>query len=304
MKPQVTLVSYTHDPIGTIYRVWEASKSNRPYVEIEIEAAQKGKQVFEVFQKVIDSQIPVAENLNFVFLLENVSISFREQMVRHRIGVKVGPRLGADLAPDLESSTWWSQSMRILDMGKFADEGHYRLPEGLDAQKKEEFHVAMRVAQDQYNRLVKAGVPMEEAREVIPLAATHRITWGLNLSALQHIIGKRGCQILQLGLWEPIIRGIVEELANKVHPYFRNLINPPCIKDDKFIGCCFKLDNERRVAGLDNLPPCTLYVGKEHHEKGSRQAVSEKNVEAFNKAGKSYGALWGRNPMTGERNAA
>lgn len=301
--PKVTLVSWTQDPIGTVYRIWEASKSNRPFSAIEedvIEAEadpETGLEVFEVFRKVIDQDIPVAENLNFVFLLENVSISFREQMVRHRIGTKVGPRLGADLAPDLADSTWWSQSMRILNMSKFADERAYRMPDGLSEEQQHDFHAAMKIAQGQYIRLIEAGVPMEEAREVIPLAATHRITWGLNLAALKHIVGKRGCQILQAGLWFPIIQGMVEELATKIDPYFRNLINPPCVKGDKFVGCCYLLDNERRVQGLDSLPPCTLYAGKEMHGA----PVSLTKNKAFQKAAEIYGKLWGRDPFTGER---
>jgi len=298
--PKVTLLSWTINPIETIYEIWEASKTNRPFKEIQHEAVSNSyiEKKMEVFRKVIDSKIPVAENLDFVFLLENVSISFREQMVRHRIGVKVGPRLGCDIVPDIPDSTWWSQSMRILDMGKFADEGKYRTPEGLTVDQKEKFHVSMRIAQDAYNRLVDAGVPMEEAREIIPLGATHRITWKLNLASLQHIIGKRGCQILQLGLWEPIIRGMVDELAEKVHPYFRALICPPCMKGEKFTGCLFKLDNERRVSGEDKLPPCTLYMQKEH--SAWEIGRCEHEWPAIEGIAKRYKALWGRNPWSGQ----
>ncbi len=317
MEPKVTLISHTKDPIGTIFTLWEASKSNRPMEQIEatLREAKRDPEtdeaVMDVFRKVIDSGIPVAENLNFVFLLENVSISFREQMVRHRIGVKVGDRLGVDMVPGLHDSTWWSQSMRILDMGRFYDDQAYRLPEAIKSKRcttdngdyvpaEQVYRHAMATAATAYQLLVEAGVPMEEAREVIPLAVTHRISWGLNLAALQHIIGKRGCQILQLGLWEPIIRGMVEELATKVHPYFRNLIAPPCIKGDKFVGCCFKFDNERRVKGEDNLPPCTLYIGKEESGGLTVGDWGRKDPRFF-QAGKDYGALWGRDPYTGTR---
>jgi hypothetical protein len=300
--PRITLLSWTKNPIETIYQIWEASKSNRPIEEILKESApiqnvNDERRVMEVFQKVIDSKIPVAENLDFVFLLENVSISFREQMVRHRIGAKVGPRLGCDIAPDLADSTWWSQSMRILDMGKFADEGRYRVPEGLTQEQGEQFMVAMKVSQDCYNRLVEAGVSSEEAREVIPLGATHRITWKLNLAALQHIIGKRGCQILQLGLWEPVIRGMVDELATKVHPYFRQLICPPCMKGDTFKGCLFKLDNERRDNGIDNMTPCTLWLGAEEHRF---MTDAQEKWPKFDVLCERYGSLWQRNAWTGK----
>lgn len=300
MQPKVTLISHTDDPIGTIYKLWEASRGNRSLEEIEEDLLEKNSpKVFEIFQKVVDSGIPVAENIQFVFMLEHVSISFREQMVRHRVGAKVGEHLGVDIIPDLGDSTWWSQSMRILDMGEFAEQGRFRVPKFPTKDAEVIYRQAMGRAAMAYRQLVSAGMPMEEAREVIPLAATHRISWGLNLAALQHVIGKRGCQILQLGLWEPIIRGMVEELATKVHPYFRNLINPPCIKGNKFVGCCFKLDNERRVSGEDSLPPCTLYVGKEL--AGSLNNVPTGQLPAFDKAASDYRNLWQRNPFNGER---
>lgn len=296
MPPKVTLVSWTQDPIGTIYKLWEASKSNRPYREIEKELAEADNNpaietVRSIFEKVVDSKIPVAENIDFIFLLENVSISFREQMVRHRIGVKVGDRIGVDIVPDLADSTWWSQSMRILDMGDFAANGRFHQPEGISELAAKRFRTAMRAAEDGYNDLLELGVSMEKAREVIPLAATHRISWKLNLSALQHIVGKRGCWILQGDLWEPVIRGMVEELATKVDPYFRTLIAPPCVKNGKFVSCSFKLDNERRVSGEDSIPPCALYL---KGEKKTWEVPSPGAIGRFDEMVVRYESLWGK----------
>lgn len=299
-EAKVTLLSWTEHPVETIYTAWEASRHNRPVrtpaaLATDIRAEREGNWVHEgpplgaevegVFQKVIESKIPVAEMVDFVFLLENVSIAFREQMVRHRIGVKVGERLGTDIVPDLADSTWWSQSMRILDMGQFASEGAYEIPEGVDLRKVEDpvsqqfnltarqaYREFMMHAQLLYKALADAGVPLEEARLVIPLAATHRIVWKLNLAALQHIIGKRGCWILQLGFWGPVIKGMVNELATRVHPGFRSLINPPCIRGDRFHECLFKHDNERRIDGEDEIPPCPLYLN--HHKDEALRAVA------------------------------
>lgn len=299
MKPKVTLLSRTQKIVATIYAIWQASKDNEPIQNIE-DINENEPKVFRIFEKVIDSKIPVAENISFTFLLENISISLREQLVRHRIGVKVDGRIGTDMVPDLADSTFWSQSMRILDMGHFADEGRFHLPASIAKceRRTAAFEKAMAHAQEAYRELVGDGVPLEDARDVIPLAATHRITWTLNLSALQHILGKRGCWILQLGLWEPIIRGMVDELATKVHPYFRNLINPPCIKGDKFHECVFKLDNERRVDGQDKLPPCSLYM---HNHTDEVTMVPPDQVDAYAAKAAQYMELWDRNPLTGNR---
>src|SRR5688572_21105392 len=132
MEPKVTLIDFPRYPIETIYSIWQASKSLDPLMEpleIRNKAANDpefNKDVMNKFFTIIRSKIPVLENLNFTFILENVSISFREQMVRHRIGIKVGDMVGVDIVPDLHMSSWWSQTMRVMDVGNFAEEKRYR----------------------------------------------------------------------------------------------------------------------------------------------------------------------------------
>jgi len=338
MKPTVRLISHTQYPLETLYLLWEASRHNRNIGTAQAVAnarqADAGfdKQVRDLFSQIINAGIPVAENVSFSFLLENVSIALREQLVRHRIGVHVGPRIGCDIVPDLADSTFWSQSMRILDMGRFADDKGYDTPDTIDgricepkwmsqekAPARAIYEQHMAASQDAYTRLVKAGVPMEDARNVIPLGATHRISWTLNLAALKHIVGKRGCWILQLGVWEPIIKGMIEALATEIDPIFRDLIAPPCIKGGKFAGCCFMLDNGRRVAGEDEIPPCSLYLN--HHADdalrvnretpGSTwkprpdgpgfECADETKTDRYDSMKRQYATLWGRNAETGEK---
>lgn len=380
MKPTVTLLSHTIRPLETLYACWEASRHNRPIEtpnEIFSKACSTGDEsellkARELFSQIMDAGIPVAENVSFTFLLEGISIALREQMVRHRIGVHFGDRLGVDIVPDLADSTWWAQSMRILPMERFASEEAYDIPESIrdrpctclfgrrwgirtvngrwwtgnsfhhiayhaqtwgSLQEAAE-HVAsnrkyldnaaisasvgdpryhaielppsevrdrvlrhcqcnrkitvrgepmtlekfyreqMGWIQSAYNRLVEAGVPLEDARNLIPLAATSRTTWTTNLAALKHILGKRGCWILQLGVWEPIIRGMVEELANKIDPIFRTLISPPCVNKGKYTGCKFELDNSRRIQGEDEIPPCRLFISQQPEHAQRHAAAS------------------------------
>ena len=307
METKVTLIDWPRWPIETVYFLWEAARNNEPLNwtpqslhEDIVSGVRSDRVVRETFEKIIDSSIPIAENLNFTFLLEGVSISFREQMVRHKIGVKVGERLGVDMFPDIHDSTWWVQSMRVLDMGKFADTEAYRIPDSIKFGGPEVWHnynVAMASAQETYKKLLAAGVPIEDAREVIPLGAQHRLSWTLNLSALIHITKKRSCVIPQIGTWGPVIEGMIEELATKVDPYFRNLVTPPCMKGDKFMGCIYKLDNERRVSREDPLQPCSLYM---HHEKIDPETV-KMDQEKQNEIEEKYRKFWGRDTRTGRR---
>jgi thymidylate synthase ThyX len=314
--PKVTLLTHTRLPLETVYSVWQASKNEDALMTPE-EVLEKVEpsQVEKLFKAVIAQKIPVGEHVDFVFMLENVSVSWREQAVRHRIGAKVGDdRIGVDIIPELAESSFWSQSMRIQHMGNFAANGKYRVPETIKAAGphiRQLFHKAMREIEYAYNYLVDYGIPMEDARELIPLGAQHRISWRLNIGALQHIVGKRGCWILQLGIWGPIIMGMIEELAQKVHPIFRDLVKPPCIgDDDEFKACIYMEECRRRIDENDQLPPCPLHFFK--HEIGvdpidESAAIDKANeaklfmrVDMFARA-QAYMKFWGRNPYTGKK---
>jgi len=214
-QPKVTLMTWTMNPLETVYAVWMASKTEDELVSpFDVKTSVPQDEVEKLFRAVIAQRIPIGEHVDFVFMLENVSVSWREQAVRHRIGTLPSPeRIGADIVmvdriPDLPDSSWWSQSMRIQDMSHFAQTGMYRLPDTVVKAGKEAellFKDTMNDIERAYAALVKAGVPMEDARELIPLGAQHRISWRLNIGSLQHIVGKRGCWILQLGIWGQVI---------------------------------------------------------------------------------------------------
>ncbi len=323
---QVTLLSKTENMFMTIWNVWNASRSNDEifeFITLAYCSIERRKEIKDLFFRIMEEDIPIAEMVDFVFLLEDIPISLREQLVRHRIGVKVDDRVGIDHVPDLADSSFWSQSMRVLDMSEFkyfipesigdmtptTETGRYKIPAAV-------YNRAMLDASNAYINLIEAGIPKEDARNVIPLGATHRIVWKLNLSALGHILSKRGCWILQLGLWRPIIEGIMSELA-EIDKRFRVLVCPPCIKKEKFTECKFCENNNARIKGdVDKLPPCPLYLHYYEVEAAelalttqtiwnygdaSKFTTSYQDVETLMKTMRTdYQKLWGRNVNTGE----
>lgn len=341
-RPSATLISHVENPIETIYCLWKASRTTGPVpspAQIKQDMAESEscqQEVLQTFANVIDNEIPVAENLDFVFVLENIPISLREQMVRHRIGHKFGENFGVDIIPGDVNSSWWSQTTRILDMGTFAADENYFTPDSmddrivkyyLDGDKSEEalakvtakklYDLFMRSCQDTYNAFVEAGISREDARQIIPMAATSRISWRLNYSALKHIVRRRTCWMVQLGMWQHIVSDMVNELSTKIHPVFRNLAQPPCIKQDKFAACPFIADNLGRVAGTDPEPPCPMFL--HHHgdivdqtlpvnkrvyqisKSGTWDCEDAAQRARFQKFQASYSKLWGRNAWTGVR---
>jgi thymidylate synthase ThyX len=279
--------------------------------------------------QILDEDIPCTENLNFVFAFENMPISLREQMVRHRIGVQVGNRIGIDIVPDLAESTWWSQTMRMLPMDAFFTEGRFVLPDSLKGKTVEAMNIAdpgeepvyligniefvtkdipaveiyltlLNHIELVYNKLIEAGVPMEDARQIIPIGATHGITWTLNLKAMAHILGKRACWVAQANLWEGVIAGMVDAMCEHVHPIFRKLILPPCFKKGKYNACPYFQISRERVQGRDHMPPCPLYVY--HQTPDAVEAFEQSEAETGQKATWQPPNL-DEGPMTGPESA-
>lgn len=281
---KVRLLTNTKKMAENLWLIWQLSRSPKP-----IEALlpnYDAKKVEKFFARIINEEIPLAEMIDFIFLLEDIPISLREQLVRHRVGVKVAGQHYVDAVFDFADSSFWSQSMRVLDMSKFATEEKYFVPESIKENIPVVSHQKVPLALYQeamltcgrvYATLVDAGIPREDARNVIPLGATHRIVWKLNLSALKHIVGKRSCWILQLGLWKPIIQGMIDELCRETS-IFRQLASPPCMKDDVFLGCKFRENNKSRIVGdVDRLPPCSLYLHY-HYEEAKKTAKPAETV--------------------------
>lgn len=312
METKVELVSYTQHPIETLYKMWKESKDPTVHVEVDDLIARAktddklAKDMYDTFSVLMKTEVAVIQNLHFTFKLSNISVALREQLVRHRIGVKLDDRVGVDYVPDLPDDGIWSQSMRVLSMGEFYKNGAYDIPKTIVNAGEEALNTydqAMHFAEAAYNKLVAAGVPREDARMVIPLSAQHDIFWTLSMGALCHILHKRGCWIPQLGLWEPIIIGMVEELSKKISPVFRTLTQPPCVQNGKFTACHFPGEVRMRRTHEDTLPPCPLAYNAQEikdwsNNVGTMHPVCEHDRNLFEHMKQNYSKLWGYANLT------
>ena len=298
METKVELISHTANPLETLYKIWMENRD--PNVHIDMNGPFVKDDVERIFKALIASDISVIQNIHFTFKITNMSIALREQLVRHRIGVNLDGRIGADYIPDLTDDGIWIQSMRVLDMGKFYDNNAYELPDSIlkNEQAVALYKECLRFAQKTYATLCEYGVPREDARLVVPLACQHDMFWTLNLGALCHILRKRGCWIPQYGLWRPIIVGIVDELATKIHPVFRTLTQPPCVNNGKFNKCHFPEDIARRLDHSDPLPPCPLACHGDElvnwsNNVGTVNVVTDADKALFTDMQNNFSKMWG-----------
>lgn len=285
----VKLVSYTAHPIEALYIAWKQSRTEEELPSAEELAkdmcfTSTRIKVEHLVADVLVSQSPVVEVIHFLFLLENVPISLREHIVRHRVGHRFGPELGVDQIPELSASTFWTQSMRVRDMGNFATDEAYQIPESIrDSEKRIQWspggpetvstdecaESVFEHAEEAYRQLIEAGIPPEDARCVIPLAATHRMIWSTNLAAIKHVLKNRSCWLAQLGLWKPVIHGIVA-ILREISLLFGQLALPPCVSMQGtkrcWKGCPFPVDNAARACRSDPGTPCSLWLGNEATE--------------------------------------
>lgn len=294
---KVKLISYTKDPLPTLVHVWWHAKSDKavPSIEVIKEKMRKNKayreKVESLCYEIIDMLIPCSRFINFIFSFENVTVSWREQLVRHKTGFE-----------------YWVQGARVTDQSKFYDKGMYRIPDSIAENKKisVKFKKHMKSTQSLYKALKNAGFKFEDIREIMPAGAFHRLSLVCNIESLYNLIKKRTCWLLQGELWMPIIDGMISELSGEISPIFENFVLPPCLEgqEQSFVKCKFRELALDRYSGKTSLPCCPIFYFKE------RAYIHEKTGKSFKSIGylkkrnlwseemiKQYHKFWRFNPL-------
>lgn len=118
------------------------------------------------------------EHISFTFAIEGVSIALLKQLTRHRVGFSFS----------VQSQRYVKQSTdsRHGGFGFVIPEKVKEFDEVLNS-----FKEMMRISQMHYDMLIHAGVSQEDARAVLPNAATTNLVMTANLTALLGFYSKR-----------------------------------------------------------------------------------------------------------------
>ena len=194
---------------------------------------------WKLVQKVLASgHQSIAEHVIFTFGIDQVSRSLTHQLVRHRL------------------CTFSQQSQRYTN---FSDKCfHYVTPPSIEQNESlnKEYDLIMEQLKNFYDRAVNAGIKPEDARFVLPNAATTNITVSTNLRNLMHIMNLRLCNRAQ---WE--IRAVFVEMKKQIKMYFpklSTLLVPSCeIYGFCLEGqCCGKKPSKKQMQeALNNYKP-------------------------------------------------
>ena len=145
-----------------------------------------------LLRRVIGSgHLSVIEHISVVFLIKGVSRALSHQLVRFRM------------------ASFSQQSQRYTSVGE-----DYIVPDTItNSQYGAAYHYAIKLAYETYEGMVKAGVPKEDARYVLPNACPTNLIMTMNARELLHAFNLRCCTRAQ---WE--IRELFNEILRLVNP--------------------------------------------------------------------------------------
>ena len=182
---QVKLIDYASDPLEKLYAAFRTCYSSDSPIEVW-EKIRTEKISHERVREFIAERLKTGhasplEQIVFWFAIAGVSRSLSHQFVRHRIGI-----------------SFEQQSQRYVKFKQ--DRLAFVMPESWRrAGMEEEFAGLLERTSELYARALKAGIPAEDARFVLPNAAPTNFHVMVNFAEMLHICDLRLCVRAQ---WE------------------------------------------------------------------------------------------------------
>jgi len=204
---------------------------------IPIEKLDKEEAV-QVVKRLVEDELGGAlEFVSTVWLFDEVTRAFQQQITRHR-------QFG-----------YCIQSMRVVSKREFASEFQYLIPD--DVKNIDHYKRDMLDVEDIYNRLLDRGEPVQVARGILPLNIFSPIAMVANIRGLLGMFKQRMCQEVQ-GEFKDVVLLMIEEIREKMSPIFVEHLKEPCLRSGE---CIMSAEMELRIQGKDALKrkPCSLY---------------------------------------------
>lgn len=213
---EVKLITYTPEPekvVAAAARLCYSPRSGSEIMEGFTEA-----EVEKFLQRLVSlGHTSPFEHAAFTFSIDGVSRALSHQLVRHRIGVSFSQK-----------------SQRYVKEKAF----DFVIPDSIAKEEglKEKYLSIIDGLQANYNELLALGIAPEDARYILPNAASTNLVVTMNARSLLHFFELRCCTRAQ---WE------IRKMANlmlkevqKVAPHLFANAGPSCVS----MGLCFEGD--------------------------------------------------------------
>ena len=205
---EVSLIAMPSNLLDVIYTACRTCYSADGAVEIFKNITDDKEKKLALIKRIISSgHYSTIEHIQVTFAISNVSRACTHQLVRHR------------------HMSFSQKSQRyVKEKGQF----DYLIPPTIarDEKLKEKFENFMGEISKIYCELTEAGIPAEDARAVLPNAASTSIVASLNLRELIHIANLRLCTRAQYEI-RCMVKAMCDELVAQ-EPWLKAYLVPKC----------------------------------------------------------------------------
>jgi thymidylate synthase (FAD) len=269
MPLEVRLIDYARDPLTKLYGAYRTCYTPKTPREVweEIGDGRVSQQAIRDFiaERLKTGHASPLEQVVFWFGISGVSRALSHQFVRHRIGI-----------------SFEQQSQRYV---RYREERlDYVMPKTWTRHGMEDaYDKLMREITRVYEEALKAGIPAEDARFVLPNATPTNFQVMVNFTELLHIADLRLCWRAQ---WE--IRHMVALMRREVMkaiPEIGGYLQPKC--GDKRMGYCDEPVKEWELCPIGKVRPHKeqlLQVYQEYRQ-GRLVALTEADLRRVEDAG-------------------
>lgn len=206
-KPIVKLISKPNNMLKTVYTACRTCYSAQSPVDMYENDVDEEKMLKLIKNVVASGHHSTIEHIQISFAISNVSRACTHQLVRHRL------------------MSFSQKSQRyVQEKGQF----DYIIPPTIDKvpELREKFISFMGEISDKYQEFVDAGIPAEDARFVLPNAASSSLVASLNLRELIHLAQLRLCTRAQYEI-RTMVKAMCDELT-KQEPWLKEYLVPKC----------------------------------------------------------------------------
>ena len=206
---QVRLISKPENMLKTIYTACRTCYSaDSPLNIYDCDSAQDEEKMLKLISRVVSSgHYSTIEHIQVSFAISNISRACSHQLVRHR------------------HMSFSQKSQRyVKEKGQF----DYLTPNTIekDEELNKKFDEFMSKVSEFYLELTEAGIPAEDARAVLPNAASTSMVASLNLREMIHLANLRLCTRAQTEI-RILVKRMCDELV-KEEPWLKDYLVPKC----------------------------------------------------------------------------